>query len=155
MRIFKRATAALATVAILLTTTVFCYANGYDTVSVSTQTDYRLNYSASANLSGKTGSYTKYGNTYGAKVYTVEASPKTTSIVASSGKSVYGAKTLSDIISQTDIGGKRVAAAINADFFDIKVTGLHRLRRDRKTGQDRSGKRLQLIFNQKIRQFFD
>ncbi len=124
MMTFKRATAALATVAILLTTTVFCFADGYDTVKVSAKTDYRLNYSATANLSVKTGTYTKYNNTYGAKVYTVEASPKTTSIVASSGKSVYGAKTLSNIISQTDTGTKTVAAAINADFFDIKVTGL-------------------------------
>ncbi len=120
----KRVTAISAVIVILLSSMVFCYADSYDTVNVTSQTDYKLNYSNTAVFSAKKGTYTKKDKTHNAKVYTVEASPKTTSIVASSGKSHYGSKTLSDIIAATDIGDKRVAAAINADFFDMKVTGL-------------------------------
>ncbi len=123
MKIIKKTTAALATVVILLTNTVFCYANGYDTVKVTSQTDYRMNYSDTAKFSVKNGTYTKGQNTYGAKVYTVEASPKTTTVMASGGKSIYGSKTLSSILSQTDTGGKTAIAAINADFFSL-TTGI-------------------------------
>lgn len=124
MTFFKKTTAALATVAILFTNTVFCFAAGYDTVKVTSSTDYRMNYSDSAKFSVKNGTYTKGQNTYGAKVYTIEASPKTTKVMATSGKYVYGKESLSDMLAQTDKGGKTAIAAINADFFDMKVTGL-------------------------------
>ncbi len=122
MKCFKRAAASVIAVAILFNCVVFCYA-AYDAVKVTDTTDYKLNYSGNTRLSVKNGTYTKGTNTYGAKVYTVEASPSSVSVVATNGKSLYGAKTLTDIIAQTDTGGKSVAAAINADFFST-TTGL-------------------------------
>ncbi len=122
--IIKRITAILTVAVMMAGSIVFCYAYSYDTVKIKSQSYYKLNYGNTAKFSSKTGTYTKNGETTNAKVYTVEASPKTTSVVASSGAYHYGAETLSDIISKTDIGNKRVAAAINADFFDMWVTGL-------------------------------
>lgn len=125
MKFLKRAAAGFAAAAILLTNTVFCYADGYETVKVTSQTDYRLNYSNTAKFSVKTGTYSKGDKrkNYGAKVFTIEASPKTTRIAASGGKSVYSKKTLTDIISQTDTKGSQVIGAINADFFST-ATGI-------------------------------
>ncbi len=122
--ILKRTAAVFTAVAVAAACISICYAQRYNTINITGQNTSRISYSGAV-FTRYTGNITYGSKTYAEKAYAVTAKPDIfTSVEVTSGDSIYGKSTLSQKISQYDAGeGRRVAAAINGDFF-ASSTGL-------------------------------
>ncbi len=112
--IIKRGLAALTATVIIASSAVWCFAAIYATLYVKDSSASRISYSG-INLVRHTGVF----NSKTERVYTVTAKPNAyTKFRVTSGGSVYGRSAVSRKVSSFNAGqNKRVAAAINADFF--------------------------------------
>lgn len=120
IRIFS----ALVCAALFFSNVVLCRAAGYNTIRITSEQNGRISYNG-AELTVYGGTYS-YGNkSYSERAYAVSAKPGAfTSVEVTSGSRVYGRSTLSQKISSYNAGsGRKVVAAINADFFSTS-TGL-------------------------------